>query len=324
MLTIKGTNLIPQFKVSKGKPLKTFNDYKTLDTVSFKGNSELKDTFSTKKNAGSVNIPHYLLSQALLPPLSINQENNDAKSSKWNLDSPVNIGKNITLSEEEYKKELSKYQKKLEKLQDIVKKQNREVIIVFEGWDAAGKGGAIERLVKPLNKTNYKITPICAPTKRELQENYQGRFWNALEESKGKFNIFDRSWYGRVLVERVEGFAKEKEWKNAYEEINNFEKTLSENGAIIIKFFINIDKDEQLARFKAREENPEKSWKLTEEDWRNREKWDEYKVAIQEMFEKTSTKENPWHLIPGNCKKNARIEVLKTITDTIGKACNEY
>ena len=130
--------------------------------------------------------------------------------------------------------------------------------------------------------------------------------------------------YGRVLVERVEGFAKEKEWKNAYEEINNFEKTLSENGAIIIKFFINIDKDEQLARFKAREENPEKSWKLTEEDWRNREKWDEYNEAIQEMFEKTSTKENPWHLIPGNCKKNARIEVLKTITDTIGKACNEY
>lgn len=321
MLTIKKNNIVPQFKIAKGRSLKTFNDQKVFDKLSFKGNTDTKDTFSCKKsieNNISIKIPAYIHLKELLPPFS------SFDGAKWDLDSPANTVASLTLSEEEYNKELTKYQQKLEKLQDIIKKQNREVIVVFEGWDAAGKGGAIERLVKPLKQKNYKITPICAPTKKELQENYLGRFWNSLEESKGRFNIFDRSWYGRVLVERVEGFAKEKEWKNAYKEINNFEKTLSENGAIIIKFFINIDKDEQLARFKAREKDPKKRWKLTEEDWRNREKWDDYKIAIKEMFEKTNTKENPWHLIPGNCKKYARIEVLKTITETIEKACNEY
>ncbi|MEW5819479.1 MAG: UDP-galactose-lipid carrier transferase [Cyanobacteriota bacterium] len=225
------------------------------------------------------------------------------------------------IKKKKYEKELKAYQIKLALLQQEARKQNKEIILVFEGWDAAGKGGAIKRVTEKLDPRGFKVFPVGAPTKDELNHHYLWRFWNKLQ-GKGTITIFDRSWYGRVLVERVENFATKKEWKRSYEEINNFEKNLADNGAVILKFFMDISKDEQLARFEARENDPIKAWKLTDEDWRNRDKWEEYKEATIDMYENTNNKDSKWHIIQGDCKKHARIEVLKIITDTLEKECD--
>jgi len=226
----------------------------------------------------------------------------------------VDINKKTT--EKNYEKQLKKYQKKLNALSWEARKQNRSTIAMFEGWDAAGKGGAIRRMTACIDARLYKTISVAAPTDEEKAQHYLWRFWRHIPRA-GYVTIYDRSWYGRVLVERVEGFAHPIEWNRAYQEINEFEEQLVESGIILCKFWIHITKDEQLRRFKEREKTPWKVHKITDEDWRNRDKWDNYKHAINDMVIHTSTEYAPWSLIPGNDKRVARVEVLKTVCDTL-------
>jgi polyphosphate kinase 2 (PPK2 family) len=191
-------------------------------------------------------------------------------------------------------------------------------VIAFEGMDAAGKGGAIRRISWALDPRSLKVFPIAAPNEIEKKQHYLQRFWTRMP-GKGQLSIFDRSWYGRVLVERVEGFATPTEWKRAYKEINEFERHLTDSGTRVIKIFLHINKDEQLRRFEERLRNPLKRWKLSYEDFRNRDKWDQYVTAIEDMFDKTSTKYAPWHVIQGDNKPAARLEAIKIIIDAMSK-----
>ncbi|MFI5174613.1 MAG: polyphosphate kinase 2 family protein [Terriglobia bacterium] len=193
-------------------------------------------------------------------------------------------------------------------------KQKRPVVIVFEGWDAAGKGGTIKRLTERIDPRGYVVWPIGAPTGDDKTRHYLYRFWRRLPAA-GEIAIFDRSWYGRVLVERVEGYCTEASWKRAYSEINQFERQLLDFGTIILKFWMHISREEQLRRFKEREHINYKSWKLTEEDWRNRGKWEDYEPAVEDMLLKTSTHRVPWTIIEANDKPFARIKVMKTTVD---------
>lgn len=210
---------------------------------------------------------------------------------------------------EDYKAELQSLTKKVAK---AMRFDPRKVVITFEGMDAAGKGGAIKRIVKKLDPREYGIYTIAAPEKYELARPYLWRFWTKLLEDE-KISIFDRTWYGRVLVERVEGFATPVEWQRAYDEINRFEKDLSDNQYLIVKFWLAISKDEQELRFKAREETPHKYFKITEDDWRNRSHWEDYLKAAADMLQRTHTFYAPWHVIATNDKYTARIQVLKAI-----------
>jgi AMP-polyphosphate phosphotransferase len=211
---------------------------------------------------------------------------------------------------DEYEKRLYKAQLQLLLIQRFLYEHRREAVLVFEGWDAAGKGGSIRRLCERLDPRGFVVHPIGAPTADEKDVHYLQRFWTRMP-GPGRIGIFDRSWYGRVLVERVEGFAKKPDWKRAYDEINAFEKLLTNDGVPVIKFFLHISKKEQLKRFKEREQNPFKNWKITQEDYRNREKWDEYEDAIDDMFERTSTKHAPWIGVPANHKWFARVTVAE-------------
>ena len=221
-----------------------------------------------------------------------------------------------TITEEEYHQDLKKYQKKLKELQNILYRKKIPVIIAYEGWDAAGKGGNIKRIAGALDPRGYEVQPIASPEPHEKARHYLWRFWNRLPKT-GHITIFDRTWYGRVMVERLEGFCSQNDWQRAYNEINEFEKELSDWGAIIIKFWVQIDKDTQLARFTERQNTPEKQWKITDEDWRNREKWDLYEDAVNEMLQKTNTTFAPWHVLESNDKKYARIKALKIIIEAI-------
>lgn len=212
--------------------------------------------------------------------------------------------------EDEYEKELEQLQKKLFEKQIKLFLQQQRAILVFEGWDAAGKGGAIKRLTALMDPRGFKVWPIAAPRDAERRHHYLWRFWQRMPE-RGELAIFDRSWYGRVLVERIEGFAKEPEWQRAYDEINAFERMLTDDGVVLRKFFIHIDKDEQLRRFKAREKDPIKNYKIGEEDWRNRDNWKKYERAIQDMFDRTHRPDAPWVVVPGNDKRFARLTVLR-------------
>ena len=191
-------------------------------------------------------------------------------------------------------------------------------MIVYAGWDAAGKGGNIKRLVQGLDPRGYEVIPIAAPNDLEKAHHYLWRFWIKMPKA-GHIAIFDRSWYGRVMVERIEGFCTEEEWKRAYREINEMEEQMVNFGTVVIKFWLQIDKDEQLRRFEARQQDPNKSWKITDEDWRNRDKWDLYKQAVDEMLFRTSTVYAPWTIVESNCKWYARIKSLKTVTHEIEK-----
>ncbi|MCT8137191.1 hypothetical protein H1D32_05205 [Anaerobacillus sp. CMMVII] len=208
-----------------------------------------------------------------------------------------------------YKKTLKRKQLRLLELQRILHKKGVSTIILFEGWDAAGKGGVIRRLTEQLDPRGYTVHSIAAPDSQEIQYHYFHRFWKVLPR-RGQMCIFDRSWYGRVLVERVEGFAKTNEWQRAFDEINAIEKMLINDRQLLLKFWIHITKEEQLKRFEERQRNPFKQWKLTDEDWRNREKWDQYEEAVIEMVEKTNTKKAPWQLVGGNDKWTARVQII--------------
>ena len=222
------------------------------------------------------------------------------------------------LTEEEYRAELDICQKKLSKLHNKLYRKKIPVVIAYEGFDAAGKGGNIKRIASALDPRGYEVNPIASPEPHEKNRLFLWRFWTRLPKS-GHISIFDRTWYGRVMVERLEGFCTENDWQRAYNEINEFEKELSDWGAIIIKFWVQIDKDTQLERFTLRQNTPEKQWKITDEDWRNREKWDLYEKAVNEMLQKTNTTYAPWVVLESNDKKYARIKALKTVIKEIEK-----
>ena len=224
----------------------------------------------------------------------------------------------LTLDNADYKARLISNQVALSQLGYQVYVQQRPVVILFEGWDAAGKGGAIKRITEKLDPRGYVVHPIAAPQGDDKTHHYLWRFWRRLPEA-GQIAIFDRSWYGRVMVERVEGFCNEAAWKRAYREINQFESQLVDFGAILFKFWLNITKDEQLRRFEDRSSDKLRSWKLTAEDWRNREKWDVYETAVNEMLLKTSTLHAPWTIVEGNDKRYARVKVLNTIVERLSK-----
>lgn len=223
------------------------------------------------------------------------------------------------VTDEEYELELKKLQKELKELGNKVYRKKIPVIIAYEGWDAAGKGGNIKRITAALDPRDYVVEPIASPEPHEKARHYLWRFWTRLPKT-GHITIFDRTWYGRVMVERLEGFCSENDWQRAYNEINEFEKELSDWGAVIIKFWVQIDKDTQLARFTDRQNTPEKQWKITDEDWRNREKWDLYEGAIDEMIAKTSTTFAPWYVLESVDKKYARLKALKIVIREIKKA----
>ncbi|MEO4055428.1 polyphosphate kinase [Solibacillus sp. CAU 1738] len=216
----------------------------------------------------------------------------------------------LELDKKMYKKKIKVLQYEMLNAQQFLFNNKIGLILVFEGMDAAGKGGAIKRLTERIDPRGLIVHPISAPQPHELRYNYMHRFWRKLPQH-GQIAIFDRSWYGRVLVERIEGFATKEEWSRAYDEINDFEKLLTDGDYIVMKFWIHIDSDEQLKRFNERAEDPYKAWKLTDEDWRNREKFDDYVVAANEMFKKTDTENAPWIVVPGNDKLHARVQVLK-------------
>lgn len=226
----------------------------------------------------------------------------------------------VKLADEgEYERRLHKAQLQLLLIQRHMYEHRREALLVFEGWDASGKGGSIRRLVERLDPRGFVVHPIGAPTPEEKSVHFLQRFWTRLP-GPGRLGIFDRSWYGRVLVERVEGHASKLEWQRAYGVINDFERAMAEEGAPVVKFFLHISRKEQLKRFKEREANPFKNWKITDEDWRNREKWNEYEEAIDDMLEETSTRHAPWHVVPANHKWYARVAVCEMAVKELSAA----
>ena len=218
----------------------------------------------------------------------------------------------LTMTKEDYKKRLSVLQKELTRLQNEMYLKRIPVVVALEGWDASGKGGAIKRLTEPLDPRGYEVVPTAAPNDIEKAHHYLWRFWRAMPKD-GHMTIFDRTWYGRVMVERIEGFCSQAEWRRAYREINQMEQNLTDHGVIVLKFWLQIDKDEQERRFNERMEDPEKQWKITDEDWRNREKWDAYVKAVDEMILRTSTTYAPWTIVEADSKYYARIKILETV-----------
>jgi len=222
----------------------------------------------------------------------------------------------LSLDKKTYNEQLNHYQGKLNKLARQAHEKQISSVLVFEGWDAGGKGGAIRRLTHALDARNYQVISVAAPTDEERMQHYLWRFWRHMPRA-GRVTIYDRSWYGRVLVERAEDFATEEEWTRAYPEIRNFEESLTHHGVAILKFWLHIDPDEQLRRFKEREQISYKQHKITEEDNRNRDKWDAYSLAVNDMVARTSTQASPWVLVEGNDKRYARIKILKAYCEKL-------
>ncbi|MDE6888497.1 MAG: polyphosphate:AMP phosphotransferase [Eubacterium sp.] len=224
-----------------------------------------------------------------------------------------------TIDPDSYKLQLKQLQHRLGELHNRLYRKKVPVVIAYEGWDAAGKGGNIKRLTEALDPRGYEVHPIASPEPHEKARHYLWRFWNRMPKD-GHIAIFDRTWYGRVMVERLEGFCSENDWMRAYNEMNEFEKELHDWGAVIIKFWVQIDKETQLQRFTDRQNTPEKQWKITDEDWRNREKWDQYEEAVNEMIQKTSTTYAPWYILESVDKKYARIKALQIVVDALEKS----
>ena len=248
------------------------------------------------------------------------QESKTRERFKNGVLSGIDLSKSLT--EEEYKTRLKKLQKRLAELHSELYRLRIPVVIGFEGWDAGGKGGAIKRLISNLDPRGYRVNPTAAPNDIEKVHHYLWRFWNSVPKA-GHIAIFDRTWYGRVMVERIEGFCSEAEWRRAYQEINEMESHMANAGAVVLKFWLHIDKDEQERRFRERQANPAKQWKITDEDWRNREKWDQYEEAVNEMLIRTSTTYAPWIVVEGNDKRYARVKVLQTVVDALEKKVKE-
>jgi polyphosphate kinase 2 (PPK2 family) len=230
----------------------------------------------------------------------------------------VDLSKSLTKAE--YTRDLVRYQLMLRELALQLYEQKRTLVVVYEGWDAGGKGGNIKRVTERLDPRGYEVFAIAAPKGDDATHHYLWRFWRRLKPPDEKqILIFDRSWYGRVMVERIEGFCAEEEWRRAFREINEFERQLVDFGMILAKFWIHISSEEQLRRFEAREHTPYKAWKLTDEDWRNRQKWDAYEEAVEDMLLRTSTISAPWTIVEGNDKLWARIKALRTLVELLSK-----
>ncbi len=225
----------------------------------------------------------------------------------------------LSLNRVEYLEKLKVCQDRMRELEHEVYRKRIPVLILYEGWDAAGKGGNIRRLAQSLDPRGYEVVPIAAPSDIEKRHHYLWRFWNRIPKA-GHITVFDRTWYGRLLVERVEGLCSPTEWGRAYDEINETERQLTDFGAVIVKFWLNISKDEQLKRFNDRQKNVWKDWKITDEDWRNRKKWGPYLGAVDEMLLRTNTLHSPWAVVESNCKLYARIKTLKTVIESVEKA----
>ncbi len=228
----------------------------------------------------------------------------------------------LDMKKDEYEEKLKENQQRIKILSYQLYNLGVPAVIVLEGWDAAGKGGLIRRVTSVIDPRFYNVIPIAKPNDLESDHHYLWRFWNQFPR-KGDLHIFDRSWYGRVLVERVEGFATDDEWKRAYKEINEMEKSLHNFGAVILKFWLHFDKDEQLKRFQSRQETPHKQWKITDDDWRNREKWSHYKIAVDEMLFRTSTTYAPWDIIEFASKRFGRIKAMEKIIEAFEKKVEE-
>jgi len=228
----------------------------------------------------------------------------------------------LSLSPDEYDARVKDAQVMLRELEHEIYRRRVPVVIAYEGWDAAGKGGNIRRLTQNLDPRGYEVVPIAAPNDIEKAHHYLWRFWAQMPKA-GHITIFDRTWYGRVLVERVEGFCTEAQWRRAYREINGMEQQLVHFGMVLLKFWLHIDPDEQLRRFQARQQLEHKQWKITDEDWRNREKLDQYRDAVEEMLHRTTTPYAPWTIVESNCKRYARVKVLETVCDAIRKRLKE-
>ncbi len=218
----------------------------------------------------------------------------------------------------DYERRLTTMQRTLQLVQQAYLGTAHRAVIVLEGWDTAGKGGVVRRLGWALDPRSFKVHAIAAPNGREKALHYLQRFWERLPQH-GQIVVFDRSWYGRVLVERVEGYASEREWQRAYNEINEFERMLLADGMRLVKLFLHITPDEQIRRFRARLTDPLKRWKLSYEDFRNRGRWSDYEDAIEDMVEKTATRRAPWHLIPANNKPFARLAAFRVVVDRLSK-----
>jgi polyphosphate:AMP phosphotransferase len=229
---------------------------------------------------------------------------------------PASLDLTRSLPRDRYRTELEKQQGALNRLSRHPRFRRRGAVVVFEGMDAAGKGGAIRRVTGALDARFYQVVPVAAPSTEEQAHPYLWRFWRHIPR-RGRFTLFDRSWYGRVLVERVDGHASTPEWRRAYGEINDFERELSDGGLIVVKFWLAIDRREQLARFRAREKTPFKQYKITADDWRNRARWDAYQTAAADMFQQTSTGTAPWTAVEANDKYFARIKVLRTLCERL-------
>jgi polyphosphate:AMP phosphotransferase len=220
------------------------------------------------------------------------------------------------LPKPDYRRRLGSEQARLHAAAEEARRRGISTVLAFEGWDAAGKGGAIRRLTSALEAGDYRVHAVAAPTAEERRYHYLWRFWRDIPRD-GRISIFDRTWYGRVLVERIEGFATPAEWQRAYDEIVDFEQQQTEHGSVLAKFWVHISPDEQLARFDSRGDTPYKKYKITDEDLRNRAKWDDYVAAVDEMIVRTSTVDAPWHVVPGNDKRHARVEVVRLVADAL-------
>jgi polyphosphate kinase 2 (PPK2 family) len=223
------------------------------------------------------------------------------------------------LDKADYEEQLITEQARFSGLMRDKRMRKHALVAVFEGNDAAGKGGAIRRVAAALDPRQYSIVPIAAPTEEERAHPYLWRFWRHIP-ARGQFTVFDRSWYGRVLVERIEGFCSRADWMRAYAEINDFEEQISDAGVIVVKFWLAIDKQTQLERFEEREAIPFKRFKITKDDWRNRDKWDDYRTAVDDMVDRTSTEVSLWTLVEANDKRWARVKVLRTINQALEEA----
>lgn len=228
------------------------------------------------------------------------------------------IDLSVTLDRESYERELRIGQLQLRHLAHELYVAKRSAIVVYEGWDAGGKGGNIRRLTQMLDPRGYEVFTIAAPKGEDATHHYLWRFWRRLRPPDEKqLLIFDRSWYGRVMVERIEGFATPAEWQRAFREINDFERQLTDFGIVVVKFWLHISQEEQLKRFEDRRDTANKTWKLTDEDWRNRNRWDDYAQAVDDMLVKTSTLRAPWTIVEGNDKWYARVKTIRTLVDAI-------